>query len=52
MIKEEAIEIDPMIMVATLTEICIADIKDMIYQQGDDLFQNRNKKKMQEAFKQ
>ena len=48
--KEEGIEIDPMIQVATLTEICTADIKDMIYQQGDDLFQNRDKGMMKTAF--
>ena len=44
--KEESITIDPMIMMATLTEICTPDIRDMIYQQGDEIFKNREKSDM------
>ena len=51
LIKEEAIELDPMILLATLTEICTPDIKDMIYQQGDDMFKNRDRDGMTESFK-
>ena len=35
--KEEGVTLDPMIMLATLTEICTPDIRDMIYQRGDGL---------------
>ena len=51
MIKEEAIELDPMILLATLTEICTPDIKDMIYQQGYDMFKNRDRDGMKESSK-
>ena len=48
--KEEGVTLDPMIMLATLTEICTAEIRDMIYQQGDGLFKDKHPTAMKRAF--
>ena len=48
--KEEGVTLDPMIMLATLTEICTPEIKDMIYQQGDGLFKDKHPTAMKRAF--
>ena len=48
--KEEDVTLDPMIMLATLTEICTPEIKDMIYQQGDGLFKDKHPTAMKRAF--
>ena len=48
--KEEGVTLDPMIMLATLTEITTPDIRDMIYQQGDGLFKDKDPTAMKAAF--
>ena len=48
--KEENVILDPMILLATLTEICTPDIRDMVYQQGDGLFQDKSPTAMKTAF--
>ena len=47
---EEGVVLDPMIMLATLTEICTPEIRDMIYQQGDGYFKDKNPTAMKRAF--
>ena len=47
---EEGVNLDPMIMLATLTEICTPEICDMIYQQGDGFFKDKIPTAMKRAF--
>ena len=48
--NEERVTPDPMIMLATLTEICTPDIRDMIYQQGDAAFKDKSETARKSAF--
>ena len=48
--NEEGVTLDPMIMLATLTEICTPDIRDMIYQQGDATFKDKSETTKKDAF--
>ena len=48
--NEEGVSLDPMILLATLTEICTPDIRDMIYQQGDAAFKDKDSTARKSAF--
>ena len=48
--NEERVTLDPMILLATLTEICTPDIRDMIYQQGDAAFKDKSATARKSAF--